>query len=139
MRGLRGWLRVLGGIAILVAIVVAVVLPQAAWNAAQLPLLALFSTTRMVLAYLLALVYAITALSLSSVSPASRQPVYSSLRSGSNGWVTLVRSETCSACGGRHPRPGRGSSIANAALVGATAGIAIGIGVLAAVVVALDT
>src|SRR2546425_9184078 len=60
MRGLRGWLRILAGIAILVAIVVAIVLPQAAWNAAQLPLLALFSTTRMVLAYLLSLVFAIT-------------------------------------------------------------------------------
>src|SRR5438445_13892112 len=60
MRGLRGWLRILAGIAILVAIVVAVVLPQAAWKAAQLPLLALFSTTRMVLAYLLSLVFAIT-------------------------------------------------------------------------------
>src|SRR2546426_11793284 len=60
MRGLRGWLRILAGIAILVAIVAAIVLPQAAWNAAQLPLLALFSTTRMVLAFLLSLVFAIT-------------------------------------------------------------------------------
>src|SRR5437879_9324718 len=60
MRGLRGWLRILAGIAILIAIVVAIVIPQAAWNAAQLPLLALFSTTRMVLAYQLSLVFAIT-------------------------------------------------------------------------------
>src|SRR5437879_13807365 len=60
MRGLRGWLRILAGIAILIAIVVAIVIPQAAWKAAQLPLLALFSTTRMVLAYLLSLVFAIT-------------------------------------------------------------------------------
>src|SRR5438128_11234059 len=60
MRGLRGRLRILASIAILVAIVVAVVRPEAAWNAAQLPLLALFSTTRMVFAYLLSLAFAIT-------------------------------------------------------------------------------
>src|SRR5207245_5966398 len=60
MRGVRRWLRILAGIAILVAIVVAIVIPQAAWNAAQLPLLALFSTTRMGLAYLLSLVFPIT-------------------------------------------------------------------------------
>src|SRR5437667_61029 len=60
MRGLRGRLRILASIAILVAIAVAVFNPQAAWNAIQLPLFAVFSTTRMVFAYLLSLVFAIT-------------------------------------------------------------------------------
>src|SRR5438445_12616481 len=59
MRGLRGRLRILASIAILVAIAVAVFYPQAALNAIQLPLFAVFSTTRMVVAYLLSLVFAI--------------------------------------------------------------------------------
>jgi len=232
MRGLRGWLRILAGIAILVAIVVAIVLPQAAWNAAQLPLLALFSTTRMVLAYLLSLVFAITygataatnkkaavimlpvldvlqsvpilgffpaalvffvatfqgspigielavvfliftsmawnmafgvyeALTtvpvdleaaaasfglrgmlrfrLLAFPAAIPKLVYNSILSWSNGWFFLVASETFTAFGGTYTRPGLGSFIANAGLVGDNAGIAIGIGVLAAVVVALDT
>src|SRR5437879_2475269 len=232
MRGLRGWLRILAGIAILVAIVVAVVRPEAAWNAAQLPLLALFSTTRMVLAYLLSLVFAITygataATNKKSVvimlpvldvlqsvpilgffpaalvffvatfqgSPigielavvfliftsmawnmafgvyealttipvdleaaaasfglrgmlrfrllafpaAIPKLVYNSILSWSNGWFFLVASETFTAFGGTYTRPGLGSFIANAGLVGDNAGIAIGIGVLAAVVVALAT
>src|SRR3989442_1738501 len=60
MRGLRGRLRILAGIVVLAAVVVAVLNPRAAFNAIQLPLYALFSTTRMVLAYLLSLVFAIT-------------------------------------------------------------------------------
>ncbi|TLZ82939.1 MAG: ABC transporter permease subunit, partial [Methanobacteriota archaeon] len=56
-----------------------------------------------------------------------------------NGWFFLVASETFTAFGGTYTRPGLGSFIANAGLVGDSAGIAIGIGVLAAVVVALDT
>src|SRR3989475_5257008 len=60
MRGLRGRLRILAGIVVLAAIAVAVLNPQAAFNAIQLPLYALFSTTRMILAYLLSLVFAIT-------------------------------------------------------------------------------
>jgi len=232
MRGLRGWLRILAGIAILIAIVVAIVIPQAAWNAAQLPLLALFSTTRMVLAYLLSLVFAITygttaatnkkaavimlpvldvlqsvpilgffpaalvffvatfqgspvgielavvfliftsmawnmafgvyeALTtipvdleaaaasfglrgmlrfrLLAFPAAIPKLVYNSILSWSNGWFFLVASETFTAFGGTYTRPGLGSFIANAGLVGDNAGIAIGIGVLAAVVVALDT
>ena len=232
MRGLRGWLRILAGIAILIAIVVAIVIPQAAWKAAQLPLLALFSTTRMVLAYLLSLVFAITygttaatnkkaavimlpvldvlqsvpilgffpaalvffvatfqgspvgielavvfliftsmawnmafgvyeALTtipvdleaaaasfglrgmlrfrLLAFPAAIPKLVYNSILSWSNGWFFLVASETFTAFGGTYTRPGLGSFIANAGLVGDNAGIAIGIGVLAAVVVALDT
>ena len=232
MRGLRGRLRILAGIAILVAIVVAVVLPQAAWNAAQLPLLALFSTSRMVLAYLLSLVFAITygataatnkkaavimlpvldvlqSVPILGFFPAALvffvatfqgspvgielavvfliftsmawnmafgvyealttipvdleaaaasfglrgmlrfrhlalpaaipKLVYNSILSWSNGWFFLVASETFTAFGGTYTRPGLGSFIANAGLVGDSAGIAIGIGVLAAVVVALDT
>src|SRR3989442_2687728 len=60
MRGLRGRLRILAGIVVLAAIAAAVLNPQAAFNAIQLPLYALFSTTRMILAYLLSLVFAIT-------------------------------------------------------------------------------
>src|SRR3989449_619137 len=231
MRGLRGWLRLLGGIAILVAIVVAVVLPQAAWNAAQLPLLALFSTTRMVLAYLLSLVFAITygataatnkkaavimlpvldvlqsvpilgffpaalvffvatfqgspvgielavvfliftsmawnmafgvyeALTTIPVdlesaaasfglrgwlrfrhlsSPAAiPKLVYNSILSWTNGWFFLVASEIFTAGGTEFKRPGLGAFIAIAGRNGDAASIAIGIGVLAAVVLTLD-
>src|SRR5881296_2068298 len=60
MRGLRGRLRILAGLGILAAVAVTVAFPQATLNAVQLPLCALFSTTRMVLAYLLSLVFAIT-------------------------------------------------------------------------------
>src|ERR1700756_5065301 len=60
MRGLRGRLRILAGIAVLIAVAVTVAYPQAALHAIQLPLFAFFSTTRMVLAYLLSLVFAIT-------------------------------------------------------------------------------
>src|SRR5947208_13801636 len=60
MRGLRGRLRILAGIVVLAATAVAIMNPQAAFNAIQLPLFPLFSTTRMVLAYLLSLVFAIT-------------------------------------------------------------------------------
>jgi len=59
MRGRRRALRFVAGILVLVGIVAAIVSPQAALNALQLPLLALFSTSRMVAAYLIGLVFAI--------------------------------------------------------------------------------
>src|SRR5712691_6617278 len=232
MRGLRGRLRILAAIVILAAIGVAILYPQAALNAIQLPLFALFSTSRMVLAYLLSLVFAIayghtaatnkraavillpildvlqsipilgffpaalfffvaafpgspigievavvflifTSMSwnmafgvyeslttipvdleaaaasfglrgmlrfrLLAFPAAIPKLVYNSILSWSNGWFFLVASETFTAFGGTYTRPGLGSFIANAGLVGDNAGIAIGIGVLAAVVVALDT
>src|SRR3989449_4158492 len=232
MRGLRGRLRILAGIVVLAAIAAAVLNPQAAFNAIQLPLYALFSTTRMVLAYLLSLVFAITygataatnkkasvimlpvldvlqsvpilgffpaplvffvatfqgspigielavifliftsmagnmafgvyeslttipvtleaatasfdlrgmlRFRLLALPPPLPMLVYNSILSWSNGWFFLVASETFTAFGGTFTRPGLGSFIANAGLVGDNAGIAIGIGVLAAVVVALDT
>src|SRR5256712_12207443 len=64
--------------------------------------------------------------------------VYNSILSWSNAWFFLVASETFTAFGGTYARPGLGSFIANAGLVGDNAGIAIRIGVLAVVVVALD-
>src|SRR5947199_1091277 len=232
MRGLRGRLRILAGIVVLAATAVAILNPPAAINAIQLPLFALFSTTRMVLAYLLSLVFAITygataatnkkaavimlpvldvlqSVPILGFFPAALvffvatfqgspvgielavvfliftsmawnmafgvyealttipvdleaaaasfglrgmlrfrhlalpaaipKLVYHSILSWSNGWFFLVASETFTAFGGTYTRPGLGSFIANAGLVGDSAGIAIGIGVLAAVVVALDT
>src|SRR5437899_9176856 len=63
--------------------------------------------------------------------------VYNSILSWSNGWFFLVASETFTAFGGTYTRPGLGSFIANAGLVGDNGGIGFGIGVLAAVGVAL--
>jgi len=232
MRGLRGWLRILAVLVILVAIATGLVFPDAGLRALHLPLLAIFSTTRMVVAYLLSLVFAIaygytaatnkrasvimlpvldilqsvpilgffppallffvaafqghplgiefavvflifTSMSwnmafgvyesLSTVPvdleaaaasfglrgwlrfrllafPAAiPKLVYNSILSWSNGWFFLVASETFTAFAQTYTRPGLGSFIANAGLSGDTAGIALGIGVLAAVVLALDT
>src|SRR5206468_1269646 len=59
VRGLRRWLRLVAVVLILAGIVAAIAFPEAAWNAIQLPLFAFSSTTRMVVAYLFALVFAI--------------------------------------------------------------------------------
>src|SRR5437667_78828 len=232
MRGLRGRLRILASIAILVAIAVAVFYPQAAWNAIQLPLFAVFSTTRMLFVDLLSLVFAITygataatnkraavimlpildvlqsvpilgffpaalvffvvtfqgspvgielavifliftsmawnmafgvyeslttipvdleaaaasfglrgmlRFRLLALPAAIPKLVYNSILSWSNGWFFLVASETFTAFGGTYTRPGLGSFITNAGIAGDATGIALGIGVLAAVVLALDT
>jgi len=232
MRGLRGRLRILAGITILIAITVAALNPQAAWNAIQLPLFALFSTTRMVLAYMLSLVFAIAyghtaatnkraavillpildvlqSIPILGFFPAALfffvatfpgspigiefavvfliftsmawnmafgvyeslttipvdleaaaasfglrgwlrfrllafpavipKLVYNSILSWSNGWFFLVASEVFTAFGQNFRRPGLGAFIADAGLSGDNAGIALGIGVLAAVVLALDT
>jgi len=232
MRGLRGRLRILAGIVVLAAIAVAVLNPQAAFNAIQLPLYALFSTTRMILAYLLSLVFAITygataaankkasvimlpvldvlqsvpilgffpaalvffvvtfqgspigielavvfliftsmawnmafgvyeslttipvdleaaassfglrgmlRFRLLALPAAIPKLVYNSILSWSNGWFFLVASETFTAFGGTYTRPGLGSFITNAGIAGDATGIALGVGVLAAVVLALDT
>src|SRR5206468_3158460 len=58
--GLRRWLRYVAGVLVLTGAVAAIVFPQAALNALQLPLLAVFSTTRMVVAYVFSLLFAIT-------------------------------------------------------------------------------
>src|SRR5439155_577195 len=55
----RRWFRLVAVVLILAGIVAAIAFPEAAWNAIQLPLFAFFSTTRMVVAYLFALVFAI--------------------------------------------------------------------------------
>ena len=232
MRGLRRWLRYLAGLFVLVGAAAALAFPQATLTAIRLPLLALFSTTRMVVAYLLSLVFAIaygyTAATnkrasvvllpvldiLQSVPilgffppallffvaafqghplgielavvfliftsmawnmafgvyeslttiPADLEAaaasfglhgwlrfrllafpaavpklVYNSILSWSNGWFFLVASETFTTFGQTYKVPGLGSFIADAGLVGDNAKIAIGIGLLAAVVLALDT
>lgn len=59
MRGLRNWFRFLAVALIVAGIAAAVISPQAAANALQLPLFAAFSTTRMVIAYLFSLVFAL--------------------------------------------------------------------------------
>jgi NitT/TauT family transport system permease protein len=59
MGALRRWLRVVAGILILAGLVAGILYPQAALSAIQLPLLAVFSTTRMVIAYILSLLFAI--------------------------------------------------------------------------------
>src|SRR6267378_6959301 len=60
MRGLRGRLRILAGILIATGVGTAIAFPDAARTAAILPVLALFSISRMVAAYLLSLVFAIS-------------------------------------------------------------------------------
>src|SRR5947209_11612335 len=60
MRGLRGRLRILAVALIVIGIGTAIVLPDAARAAATLPILALFSVLRMVAAYLLSLLFAIS-------------------------------------------------------------------------------
>ena len=59
MRGRRRGLRFVAGILVFAGIVAAIASPQAALKALQLPLFALFSTSRMVAAYLIGLVFAI--------------------------------------------------------------------------------
>ena len=59
VRGLRRWLRYVAGLLVLLGAAVGVAFPQAALAAIWLPLLAIFSTTRMAVAYLLSLVFAI--------------------------------------------------------------------------------
>src|SRR5213596_952010 len=231
MRGLRGRLRILAGIVILAAIVVAILDPQAALGAVQIPLLGAFSTARMVVAYLLSLVFAIvfghtaatnkrasivmlplldvlqsipilvffpaallffvvtfqgsaigiefavvfliftsmawnmafgvyeslTTIPQDLVAAASSfgltgwlrfrlvsfpsvipKLVYNSILSWTNGWFFLVASEIFTGNGAEFQRPGLGAFIAIAGRNGDTPSIAIGIGVLAAVVLALD-
>jgi len=64
--------------------------------------------------------------------------VYNSMLSWSNGWYFLVASEVFTAFGATHVRPGLGAFIAEAGIAGAADRIAIGIGALAALVLALD-
>src|SRR2546422_2684513 len=64
--------------------------------------------------------------------------VYNSMLSWSNGWFFLVASEVFTALGQNFVRPGLGAFIAEAGIRGDAAGIAIGIGALAAVVLAVD-
>ncbi len=59
MRGARRWLRLVAGALIVAGIVTALLNPSSALGAVQIPLLGAFSTARMVVAYLLALVFAI--------------------------------------------------------------------------------
>src|SRR3989441_427039 len=60
MRGLRGRLRIVAVVLILLGIGTAVLFPDAARTVATLPLLAFFSVLRMVAAYLLSLLFAIS-------------------------------------------------------------------------------
>jgi NitT/TauT family transport system permease protein len=64
--------------------------------------------------------------------------VYNSILSWTNGWFFLVASEVFSAAGTEFQRPGLGAYIALAGRAGDAASIAVGIAVLAAVVLALD-
>src|SRR3989442_182214 len=60
MRGLRGRLRILAVVLIVLGIATAVLFPDAARTAATLPIVAFFSILRMVAAYLLSLLFAIS-------------------------------------------------------------------------------
>ncbi len=231
VRGLRRWLRYVAGVLVLTGVVAAIAFPQAALNALQLPLLAAFSTTRMVVAYVFSLVFAIAyghtaatnkraavillpvldvlqSIPILGFFPAALvffvatfhghpigielavvfliftsmswnmafgvyeslttipqdleaaaasfgltgwlrfrflafpaaipKLVYNSILSWTNGWFFLVASEIFTAGGTEFQRPGLGAFIAIAGRNGDTPSIAIGIGVLAAVVLALD-
>jgi NitT/TauT family transport system permease protein len=232
VRGVRRLLRYVAGLLVLVGAAAGIAFPQAALAAISLPLLATFSTTRMVVAYLLSLVFAIayghtaatnkraavillpvldilqsvpilgffppallffvaafqgqavgielavvflifTSMSwnmafgvyealttipadlesaaasfglhgwlrfrLLAFPAAVPKLVYNSILSWSNGWFFLVASETFTTFGQTYKVPGLGSFIADAGLAGDNAKIAVGIGVLAAVVLVLDT
>jgi NitT/TauT family transport system permease protein len=231
MRGMRRWLRLLAGILILAALGALVVDSHAVVTAAQLLLLAGFSTARMIVAYVLSLVFAIgygnaaatrrkaavfllplldvlqsipilgffpaaliffvatfhghpvgielavvflifTSMSWNmafgvyeslttipqdleaaaaafglrgwlrfrylSFPAAIPKLIYNSVLSWTNGWFFLVASEVFSAGGTEFQRPGLGAFIAVAGRNGDAAAIAAGIGMLAAVVLALD-
>ncbi len=64
--------------------------------------------------------------------------IYNSMLSWSNGWFFLVASEVFTAFGATYVRPGLGAYIGEAGIRGDAAGIAVGIGALAAVVLAVD-
>ncbi|HEV8594458.1 MAG TPA: ABC transporter permease subunit [Thermoplasmata archaeon] len=64
--------------------------------------------------------------------------VYNSILSWTNGWFFLVASEVFTAYGLTYTRPGIGSFLADAGARGDTAAIALGLGALAAVVLAVD-
>jgi len=231
VRGPRRWLRYVAGVLVVAGVFATIAFPQAALNALQLPLLAVFSTTRMVVAYVFSLVFAITyghtaatnkraavvllpvldvlqSIPILGFFPAALvffvatfhghpigielavvfliftsmswnmafgvyeslttipqdleaaaasfgltgwlrfrflafpaaipKLVYNSILSWTNGWFFLVASEIFTAGGTEFQRPGLGAFIAIAGRNGDTPSIAIGIGVLAAVVLALD-
>ncbi len=64
--------------------------------------------------------------------------IYNSMLSWANGWFFLVASEIFTAYGTTYTRPGLGAFIAQAGNAGDFGGILLGIGALAAVVLALD-
>ncbi|HYU07676.1 MAG TPA: ABC transporter permease subunit [Thermoplasmata archaeon] len=231
MRGARRWLRLVAGAVILAGVAAALLNPSSALDAIQLPLLGAFSTARMVVAYLLSLVFAIVfghtaatnkkaaivmlplldvlqsipilvffpAALLFFVATFHGNPigiefavvfliftsmawnmafgvyeslttipqdleaaatsfglsgwlrfrllafpavipklVYNSILSWTNGWFFLVASEIFSGNGAEFQRPGLGAFIAIAGRNGDVPSIAIGLAVLAAIVLALD-
>ncbi len=231
MRGARRWLRLFAGAVILAGAAAALLNPSSALDAIQLPLLGAFSTARMVVAYLLSLVFAIVfghtaatnkkaaivmlplldvlqsipilvffpAALLFFVATFHGNPigiefavvfliftsmawnmafgvyeslttipqdleaaatsfgltgwlrfrllafpavipklVYNSILSWTNGWFFLVASEIFSGNGAEFQRPGLGAFIAIAGRNGDVPSIAIGLAVLAAIVLALD-
>ncbi|HEX9340379.1 MAG TPA: ABC transporter permease subunit [Thermoplasmata archaeon] len=231
MRGARRWLRLAASILIVLGIAAALSNPGSALNAVQFPLLGVFSTARMVVAYLLSLLFAIVfghtaatnkkasiamlplldvlqsipilvffpAALLFFVATFHGNPigielavvfliftsmawnmafgvyeslttipqdleaaatsfgltgwlrfrllafpavipklVYNSILSWTNGWFFLVASEIFSGNGAEFQRPGLGAFIAIAGRNGDVPSIAIGLAVLAAIVLALD-
>ena len=231
MRGARRWLRLFAGAMILAGVAAALLNPSSALDAIQLTLLGAFSTARMVVAYLLSLVFAIVfghtaatnkkaaivmlplldvlqsipilvffpAALLFFVATFHGNPigiefavvfliftsmawnmafgvyeslttipqdleaaatsfglsgwlrfrllafpavipklVYNSILSWTNGWFFLVASEIFSGNGAEFQRPGLGAFIAIAGRNGDVPSIAIGLAVLAAIVLALD-
>ncbi|HYS73192.1 MAG TPA: ABC transporter permease subunit [Thermoplasmata archaeon] len=231
MRGARRWLRLFAGAMILAGVAAALLNPSSALDAIQLPLLGAFSTVRMVVAYLLSLLFAIVfghtaatnkkaaivmlplldvlqsipilvffpAALLFFVATFHGNPigiefavvfliftsmawnmafgvyesittipqdleaaatsfgltgwlrfrllafpavipklVYNSILSWTNGWFFLVASEIFSGNGAEFQRPGLGAFIAIAGRNGDVPSIAIGLAVLAAIVLALD-
>ncbi len=231
MRSARRWLRLVAGVLVAAGVAAALLNPSSALDAVQLPLLGAFSTARMVVAYLLSLVFAIVfghtaatnkkasivmlplldvlqsipilvffpAALLFFVATFHGNPigiefavvfliftsmawnmafgvyeslttipqdleaaatsfgltgwlrfrllafpavipklVYNSILSWTNGWFFLVASEIFSGNGAEFQRPGLGAFIAIAGRNGDVPSIAIGLAVLAAIVLALD-
>src|SRR5207247_1698767 len=159
VRGPRRWLRYVAGVLVVAGVFATIAFPQAALYALQLPLLPVFFLIFPRLSSTMAFgVYEPLTTSPQDLEAAAAsfgltgwlrfrflafpaaipKLVYNSILSWTNGWFFLVASEIFTAGGTEFQRPGLGAFIAIAGRNGDTPSIAIGIGVLAAVVLALD-
>src|SRR5437899_3228177 len=134
MRGRRRALRFVPGILVLVGRLAGILSPQRALNGRHPPRVAPVSALRPGGGFLARPVLVI------GLWPPAAVPklVYNSILSWTNGWFFLVASEVFQVGSSKFARRGLGAFIADAGRNGDVASIAIGLAVLAAVVLALD-